>query len=174
MLAWACTRGSAHSTEWTWFSWSGIALRNCDFSGWTGDCPMSTGGQEPWVGLSCLSRNIIQHFNRQSHIKGPKDNTVVVCGVFDLSFKKCRIYGLRGKVAATRLFKLTLCQEGDNVCLGVLLAARGRKHCCRSRCLRTVIMWCDLKKKTLICLFPRCMVGQNLDHNMYNNIYVIM
>ncbi len=30
-LAWAKTRDSAHSTEWTCFSWSGIALTLCSF-----------------------------------------------------------------------------------------------------------------------------------------------
>ncbi len=35
---------------------------------------MSASGGEPWVGLSCLSRSI-QHFNRQSHVIGPKTVT---------------------------------------------------------------------------------------------------
>ncbi len=38
--------------------------------GLKGDYPLSR-GEEPWAGLSCLSRNI-RHFNQQSHITGRK------------------------------------------------------------------------------------------------------
>ncbi len=64
-------------------SWSGIALWNCDLSGWKGDYPMSARSGEPRAGLWCLSRNI-QNFN-QSQVTGPKSGNVVVGFVLVMS-----------------------------------------------------------------------------------------
>ncbi len=85
-----------------------------------------------------------------------KNTHVVMCGVFDMKTKKCRIY--MWKVAPCRLFtdsSLQLCLWADG----------SRKHGCGSRCLFTVIMWCDFILKTLICPLPRCMAGQNVNQH---------
>ncbi len=73
VVAWAQTRDSAPSTERTWFSWSGIALSNCDFSKWKSDFPMSNRSGE--------------FYTTKPHYR-TKTGGVVVCGISDMSFKK--------------------------------------------------------------------------------------
>ncbi len=90
---------------------------------------------------SCLSRNI-WHFSRQSHVTGPK--TVML--VFDMSFKKMQNLYME---KWTQRICWNWCSLVP-VCLDLSSAAWGRKHCCRSHCLPTVIMWCDLKRKTFV------------------------
>ncbi len=112
-LAWDQTRDSNHSTGWTWFSWSGIALWSGDISGWKGDYRMVAGVGEPRTGPSCLSRNI-WHLNWQIHVTGPK----TVMWLFAVSL----IWLL--KVAATHLFEPMLlhgssCRGGDSICPGL-------------------------------------------------------
>ncbi len=43
-LSWA--RNSTHSIEWSWFSWSGIALWHCGTAGWKCDYPVSAGHRD--------------------------------------------------------------------------------------------------------------------------------
>ncbi len=125
ILAQAQTRGSAHSTEWTRFSWSGIVLWNCDSPGWKSDNPMSTRSGEPQTGLSCLSWNIL-HSNWQSRATGPVMLYVVWWG----------------KVAVTRLFKPKFLRaapaRGKRVWVRMWAKARGRNYPCRPCCLLTM------------------------------------
>lgn len=52
--AWALSRDSAHSPEWTWLVWSGFTPEKCDFFTWYGDYPTSAGGWEPLAELNTM------------------------------------------------------------------------------------------------------------------------
>ncbi len=112
-------------------------------------------GGEPQVGLSCLSKNI-QHFNRQSHITGPVVSLIRVLKNAEYSF-----------YVEKKLPLMCLCWCFMQLCCRKMSVPGSKKQEAGPAvlCVLTVIIWCDLKQTTFICLFPQCMVGQNLNHN---------
>ncbi len=157
LLAWAQTRDSAYSTELTWFSWSDIALENCDFSGWKDIYPIST-----WGWGSCLWRNIRQ-CNPQSHVTGPKIVHAFIYGVINVGFKKCWIQLTCGKVAATFFWDSASWSSA---------VGRQKQDIQGSRCLLTVTMWYKTKNVHLSLFMMHGGPESQSQHNITTSMWL--
>ncbi len=146
-VARAQTRDSAHSTQWSWLSWSGVVLWNCGSSSWTDDYPYEQQGEEPQAGLSCLSKNS----NISTH-KAMLQNHKQYCGCMwcdggNIIFFFLNTEFIYRKEVVTHLFKVMLLRASScrrETASVLVWCLQWEKHRCRSGCLLTVIMWCDL------------------------------
>ncbi len=111
---------------------------------------------------SCLLRNI-RHFNQQSHVTGPVS--------FILVFRK-------NKTNLAYTWKRSHCLS---VCADASCSSAIRRHVgspqreagSRSHCLHTMIMWCDLKRKTFVSFHDVRWIRISIT-TQHNNIHVII
>ncbi len=91
---------------------------------------------------------------------------MVVCGVFDISFKKGQIYVWKNSRDTSVSTSAPLCQLLPGATASVQVCRQQREA--GSTAVGPAVGYSVnlmLFKVKNVCLFPRCMLGQNLSHN---------